>query len=112
MVAELLPLSVAWDATTRLAVMGFLARYRGATLRAYGQDLQAYLRWCAERDLQPLLATRPHLELFLRWMEQQHYAATTVSRRFATVAGFYRYAVIDGHLAADPSVAVTRPRVP
>lgn len=56
---------------TQYAAMSSLARYRGATLRAYSQDLRYFLRWCAERDVEPLLAERPHLELYLRWMEQQ-----------------------------------------
>ena len=112
MTTQMVPLDVVLEQTTRLAVMGFLARYRGATLRAYSQDLQAFVRWTAERDLQPLQARRPHLELYLRSMEQRGYAPTTISRRFATVAGFYRYAVVDGHLAADPTLAVTRPKAP
>jgi integrase/recombinase XerD len=45
-------------------------------------------------------------------MEQQGLAPATIGRRFTTVAGFYRYAVIDGRLQKDPSLAVTRPRVP
>lgn len=98
--------------STQYAAMSFLARYRGATLRAYTQDLRYFLRWCAERDVEPLLAERPHLELYLRWMEQQGLAPATIGRRFTTVAGFYRYAVIDGHVQKDPSLAVTRPRVP
>ena len=97
---------------TQYAAMSFLARYRGATLRAYTQDLRYFLRWCTERGVEPLLVERPHLELYLRWMEQQGLAPATIGRRFTTVAGFYRYAVIDGHCQKDPSLAVTRPRVP
>ena len=51
--------------------MNFLARYRGATLRADTQDLRYLLCWCAERAVEPLLAQRPQLELYLRWMQQQ-----------------------------------------
>jgi integrase/recombinase XerD len=32
-------------------------------------------------------------------------------RRFGTVAGFYKYAVLDGRVSANPASAVTRPRV-
>ena len=46
--------------------MSFPARYRGATLRADTQHLRYSLRWCAERAIEPLLAQRPHLELYLR----------------------------------------------
>ena len=97
---------------TQLAALSFLARYRGDTLRAYTQDLRVFLTCCAERDVEPLRAQRPHLELYPRWMEQRGSAPATIGRRFTTVAGFYRYAVIDGHCDKDPSLAVTRPRVP
>ncbi len=96
---------------TDYALASFLARYRGATLRAYQQDLLAFLRWCAARQLEPLQVQRPHLELYLRWMEQQELAPATIGRRFGTVAGFFRYAVLDGHLHDNPAAAVTRPRV-
>ncbi|MDQ3464234.1 MAG: site-specific integrase, partial [Actinomycetota bacterium] len=111
MTTQLIPLDVITDEVTRRALFSFLARYRGDTLRAYQQDLKAYLTWCQQHELQPLQAQRPHLELYLRWMEQRNYAAATIGRRFATVAGFYRYAVIDGHLPVDPTLAVTRPSV-
>jgi site-specific recombinase XerD len=94
------------------AAASFLARYRGATLRAYKQDLRAFFTWCAGHDLSPLAAERPHLELYIRWMEQRAYAPSTIGRRFSTVGGFYRYAVIDGHLPSDPTRAVGRPKVP
>ena len=107
-------LSTLWEQPdpTQYAAMSYLARYRGDTLRAYSQDLRYFLRWCAERGVEPLQAQRPHLELYLRWMEQQGLAPATIGRRFTTVAGFYRYAVIDGHCEKDPALAVTRPKVP
>ena len=97
---------------THYAALSFLTRYRGDTLRAYSQDLRYFLLWCAEREKPPLEAQRQHLELYLRWMEQRALAPSTIGRRFTTVSGFYRYAVIDGHCEKDPSLAVTRPRVP
>ena len=87
-----------------------LERRRGARGER-GAALLAFLRWCAARQLAPLEAKRPHLELYLRWMEQEQLAQATISRRFGTVAGFFRYAVVDGHLADNPALAVTRPRV-
>jgi integrase/recombinase XerD len=74
---------------------------------------EPYLCWCAERGLDPLAATRPHIELYVRWMqEQRRYAASTVSRRMAVVAGFYRTCVIDGVLQHSPAEYVRRPNVP
>ena len=45
-------------------------------------------------------------------MQPHRLASATISRRFTTLAGFYRYTVIDGRLHKDPSLAVTHPRAP
>ena len=94
-----------------LAVAGFLARYRGSTFRDFRTDLRHYLTWCAQHDLKPLQATRPHLELYVRWLEEQGWASATVARRFGTVGLFYKYATMDELIARDPSINVTRPKV-
>jgi hypothetical protein len=52
----------------RLAVAGYLARFKGASRYYTESDLRCYLAWCAERGLDPLGARRPHLELYIRWM--------------------------------------------
>jgi site-specific recombinase XerD len=96
---------------TWLAVASFLARYREPTLTAYTQDLRAFLGWCQQNDFEMLRVTRGQLELYVRHLESRGYAAATVARRFGTVATFYKYAVIDGVIPADPAAAVTRPKV-
>jgi site-specific recombinase XerD len=99
--------------TLRLAMAGYLARFQGQSRRHTESDLRSYLRWCLERGFDPLAATRAHIELFLRWMqEDRRYAAATVSRRLSVLAGFYRTCVIDGLLAASPAEYVRRPTVP
>ena len=94
-----------------LAAAGFLARYRESTVSAYRNDLRCYWAWCAEHDLQPLQAQRAHLELYLRDLHAKGYAPATISRRLSTVAGLFRYAVIDEVVAKNPALAVTRPKV-
>ena len=95
----------------RLAVGSFLARYREPTLTAYTQDLRAFLGWCQVCEREPLRVTRGELEMYVRHLESRGYAAATVARRFGTVATFYKYAVIDGLIPANPAAAVTRPKV-
>ena len=70
---------------TQCAALSFLARYRGETLRAYTQDVKAFVGWCAAHTVEPLQAQRPHLELYLRWMEQRGLAPATIGRRFTAV---------------------------
>jgi integrase/recombinase XerD len=83
----------------RLAVAAYLARFTGSSRQHTESDLRCYLSWCPQRSLHPLAARRPHLELYIRWMQEaRRFKPSTVSRRFSVVAGFYRTCVIDGLL--------------
>ena len=85
-----------------LAAAGFLARYSGGTRTAYALDLRSFFAWCADRGMPVFEVTRPHLDIYGRWMEERRgYAPATIARRIATVAGFYRFVVIDGLLNAN-----------
>ena len=96
----------------RLAAAAYLARFKGRTRVHTESDLRCFLYWCAERGLDPLTAARPHIELYVRWMqEQRRFAASTVSRRLSVVVGFYRTCVIDGMLEHSPADYVRRPTV-
>jgi site-specific recombinase XerD len=97
----------------RLAVAAYLARFKGSSREHTQSDLRCYVYWCAERGLDPLAARRPHLELYIRWMQEvRHFKPSTVSRRFSVVAGFYKTCVIDGILEHSPAEHVRRPSVP
>jgi len=97
----------------RLAVAAYLARFQGSSRYHTESDLRCYLVWCAERGLDPLAARRPHLELYIRWMQEiRRFKPSTVSRRFSVTAGFYRTCVIDGLLEHSPAEHVRRPSVP
>ena len=97
----------------RLAVAAYLARFTGTSRYHTASDLRCYLAWCAQRGLDPLAARRPHLELYIRWMQEiRRFKPSTVSRRFPVAAGFYRTCVIDGLLEHSPAEHVRRPSVP
>jgi hypothetical protein len=75
----------------------YLTRFTGSSREHARSDL--LLAWCADRQLQPLAARRPHLELYIRWMQEiRRFKPSTVSRRFSGTAGLYRTAVIDAVL--------------
>jgi integrase/recombinase XerD len=89
------------------------ARYTGQSRVHTESDLRSYLTWCHERGLDPLAAQRPHVELYIRWMQEiRRYKPSTVSRRIAVVAGFYRTCVIDAVVEHSPAEYVCRPSVP
>jgi integrase/recombinase XerD len=95
------------------AVAAYLTRFAGSSREHARSDLRCFLTWCTDRNLHPLATRRPHLELYIRWMQEiRHFKPSTVSRRFSVVAGFYRTAVIDGALDHSPAEHVRRPAVP
>jgi len=99
--------------TLRRAVAAYLARFKGQSRVHTESDLRAFLTWCRGHGLDPLTAQRPHIELYIRWMQEtRRYKPSTVSRRVAVVAGFYRTSVIDAVLAQSPAEHVRRPNVP
>ena len=97
----------------RLAASAYLARFTGSSREHTESDLRCYLRWCADRGLDPLAARRPDLEQYIRWMQEAcRFKPSTISRRFSVAAGFYRTCVIDAVLEHSPADHVRRPNVP
>ena len=97
----------------RLAVAAYLARFKGSSRYHTASDLRCYLAWCAGHGRGPLAARRPHLELYIRWMQEtRRFKPSTVSRRPSVAAGFYRTCVSDGLLEHSPAEHARRPPVP
>ena len=96
----------------RIATAAYLARFKGQSRYHADCDLRSFFRWCAQHGLQPLEAKRPHIELYVRWMQEvAGYKPGTVSRRLSVVICFYRTCEIDGMLDRSPAEHVRRPHV-
>ena len=95
-----------------LIAAGFLARYPAGTRTGYRISLRAWFGWCSSHHLDPLTATRAHIEVWARQLEEHDgYARSTVAARLNSICGFYRFATIDGHIPADPAAHVRRPKI-
>ena len=111
--STVLPADLQYSPALHLAIAAYLARFKSTSRTHADSDLRAYLSWCADRRLDPLAASRPQIELYVRWMQEvRRLKPSTVSRRMSIVAGFYRTAVIDGLLEHSPADHVRRPTVP
>ena len=75
----------------RLAVTAYLARFKGSSREHTESDLRCYLTWCAERNLDPLATQRPHLELYIRWMQEN-----------PPVQAFHHLPAVPGHSRVLP----------
>ncbi len=101
------------DAARIEAFLEMMAAERGAarnTLLAYGRDLRDAAGWLA-RDRAGLLgASTEAVERYFADLGRQGLSAATAARRRAALRQFYRFAVEEGWVEADPSRRVEAPR--
>jgi integrase/recombinase XerD len=90
---------------------GFLLGYQGRTRAAYWADLRDFAGWCGAVGVDLLAVDRAGIEAYARHLEQAGRARSTVARRLASLAGFYRYAVEEAALPRSPVAHVRRPSV-
>lgn len=93
----------------------FLVVERGAsphTVRAYRDDLLAYLRWADRAGANPLEATYRQLRRYLAELDQARYARTTVKRHLSSLRSFFRWANRVGAASADPVSVMQAPKAP
>lgn len=92
---------------------GFLVRFRPPTRDHYAMIVKQWYAWCAEHHVRPMQATRAHLELWMRELEEvQGLKLSTISGKIGCISGLYKFAVMDGYLQASPAQWIKRPSVP
>lgn len=95
-----------------IAAAAFLSAYSGYTRSLYTSDLRIFFTWCQRVGIRPLEAERPHIEFFLRYLEEERgNQPASVARRLNTIRSFYKICTSDGRIAKDPAVMVRSPRV-
>src|SRR3954452_75681 len=102
------------DAMTpaQLAAVSYLARYTGHTHALYAYQLRRWFTWCQVNALDPLVGIqRTHLELYIRHLGETGLRVSSVNTMMHGVRGFFRFAHIDGLIAADPAVYARLPRI-
>ena len=81
------------------------------TVAAYRRDLGQLALFLSRHDSQLLEATYAALRRFLAQQHTLGYARASIGRRVGAIHTFYRWAVADGRLAADPALLLGRPKV-
>jgi integrase/recombinase XerD len=108
----LLPFQPMTMSPAQLAAVSFLARYSGRTHALYAFQLRRWFTWCEANALDPLIGIqRAHIELYIRQLGESGLMDSSVVTMMHGVRGFFRYAHIDGTIAADPAVYARLPKV-
>lgn len=93
------------------AALTFLARYSGGTRQNYSYGLRRFFGWCYEHDLDPMAATRRHLELYVRHCEHDlGNKPATVTNKVGILKGYYDFACEDDFIPKNPAARLTAPR--
>lgn len=83
------------------------------TLDSYRRDLRQFAGWLDKKHGKPLLAA-DHADLlgFLAHQVSRRLKATTTSRELSCLKRFYRHALRQGRIAADPTLKIDAPKLP
>ena len=88
------------------------------TRDAYRRDVGAFLAWCRDRDLDPLVATFVHVNAFARDLEStldlrtgRPLTPATVARKLSGLSSWYAFLVKINAVPANPVDGADRPRV-
>ena len=97
-------------------MVGFLDELRVSrrlspnTILAYARDLDRLVAFAQRDDRPPEGLDRHDLEAFVRHLMSSGLSPRSVARVVACVRGFYRFLVLDGHLAGSPADDLRAPR--
>ena len=93
--------------------ISYLDVERGAsphTIRSYKADIEAYLRWCERKAIDPLAATHRQIRAYLGELDAARYERSTMNRHLSSLHGFYGWMSISGIVDADPSSVLSGPK--
>jgi integrase/recombinase XerD len=108
----LLPFQPMSMTPAQLAAVSYLARYAGHTHDLYTHQLRRWFTWCECNGLDPLIGIeRAHVELYIRHLGESGLMASSVTTSMHAVRGYFRFAHIDGVIAADPAVYARLPKI-
>ncbi|WP_328473973.1 tyrosine-type recombinase/integrase [Actinoplanes sp. NBC_00393] len=81
------------------------------TRAAYRRDVQSWLAWCAQRQVDPLRASFLDVNAYARGLEARPLAPASVARKLSGVSSWYDFLVKLQAVTANPVVAADRPYV-
>jgi integrase/recombinase XerD len=85
-------------------------RLAAHTLESYARDLRALAEFAAGQGRRVEALDRADLEAFVRGLRTRGLSPRSVARTVAAIRGFYRFLVVDRHLAASPADDLRPPR--
>ncbi len=80
------------------------------TIEAYGRDIESFINFVEDKS--PDEISRGDLYDFIKHLREKSYAPSSITRKIASIKGWFRWLKINEKIAQDPSVALESPKIP
>jgi integrase/recombinase XerD len=81
------------------------------TLNTYRRQLEQFLNWCNEHQINPVEVTKDDIKNYRRWMiDKKKFKPATIALKLAVVRRFYQAAVDRGLIGINPAAGVKPPK--
>ena len=80
------------------------------TIEAYGRDIESFIEFIGNKN--PENISRADLYDFIKNLREKKYAPSSVTRKIASIKGWFRWLKINEKISSDPSIALESPKIP
>ena len=83
------------------------------TIDAYRRDLEAFIEFCfAKFSVDEKNITRLMVNTYLRDLHENHYNPTSISRKIASLSGYYKWLSANEKITSNPIDTIEMPKLP
>ncbi|GAB6990378.1 site-specific tyrosine recombinase XerD [Paenibacillus pini] len=82
------------------------------TLESYERDIIQFMEYCAQRGIHKVdQIKRIHISTYMGHLKQNHFAASTITRKMVSLRSFFHYLMKESHIQQDPTMNLETPKV-
>ncbi|MGI6216788.1 MAG: site-specific tyrosine recombinase/integron integrase [Coriobacteriales bacterium] len=86
------------------------SNYSSHTIDAYKSDLEGFMQWASENDVDLALLTHRQMRAYMNYLSREGYARSSINRKLSASKTFYRWMVVDGGIESDPLSIISGPK--
>ncbi len=85
-------------------------KYPMTTIKSYHQDLLIYQKYLDQNKINYLLINKDQVRLFLKYLDEQKYSRSSISRLLSCLRGYYRFLFMNGQVETNYFKLVRNPK--
>lgn len=80
------------------------------SIEAYGRDIESFIKFIDNKNLNEI--SRIDLYNFIKNLKTKNYAPTSITRKIASLKGWFRWLKINEKIKTDPAISIESPKIP